>query len=172
MAEIKIREPGCSSCESYYRHSGIRQKKYGVMLQEYEHYCIGGKRAQMFKKRDPVTKAPSWCPKRLNPRKVRVFGFKTDNDWYLVESLRVSLGTELTPVAHRYTVIAETTTELSAKEFWEQCSYDAGPQLLEVTVPRHGIVEIDDGLKPHYFYLCDGGYRYEPYFTPPALKVK
>lgn len=170
MAKIKIREPSCSSCEANYHHSGFPQKKYGVMLHEFERYCIGGKRARIFKKRDPVTRPPDWCPKRRYPRKVRVFGFKSDNDWYLFESLCVSLGKELPPDGWRYTVVAETTTELSAKEFWEQCSYDAGTRLFSVTVPRHGIVEIDDGLLPNYFYLCDGGYRYEPYFTPPALK--
>jgi hypothetical protein len=84
----------------------------------------------------------------------------------------VTLGKELSPEARRYTVVAETTTEMSAKDFWEQCSYDAGPLLLDVTVPRHGIVEIDDGLLPNYFYLCDGGFRYEPYFSPPALEPR
>lgn len=172
MAETKIRVPGCTACEFNYSHSGLPQKKYGVMLHAAERYCIGGKRARMFKRRDPTTKAPDWCPKRINPHKVRIFGLKSDFEWFLVESMRVELGTEPAPVAHRYMMIAETTTELSAKAFWVECSYDAGPKLLGVEVPRHGIVEINDGLLPAYFYHCDGGYRYEPYFSPPKLESK
>ncbi|WP_444643162.1 hypothetical protein ACRQU7_01380 [Caproiciproducens sp. R1] len=172
MAEIRIREPNCSSCEANYRHSGLPQKKYGVMLHEFERYCIGSKRARMFKKRDPVIKAPDWCPKRIFPHKVRVFDFKSGDDWFMFEDLCLTLKKELPPEAHRYEVIAQTTTELSAKEFWAQCGLDAGPKLLGVNVPRHGIVEIDDGLLPNYFFLCESGYRYEPYFTPPASTSK
>jgi len=168
MRETKIREACCGSCKANYRHSGLPQKKYGVMLHEFERYCIGGKRARLFKKRDPVMRAPDWCPKRIYPYKVRVFGFKSEQDWFMFENLCVSLGKELPPEAWRYTVIAETTTELSAKAFWEQCSYDAGLRLLGVAVPRHGIVEIDDGLLPNYFFLCGDGFRHEPYFSPPA----
>lgn len=172
MDDVKIRVPGCSSCESNYRHSGLPQKKYGVMLHAPERYCIGGKRARMFKRRDPITKAPDWCPKRIYPYKVRIWGFRSDNDWFLFENLCMSLGRELPPEAWRYAVVAETTTELSAKAFWEECSYNAGPELLGVEVPRHGVVEIDDGLLPNYFYRCDGGYRYEPYFVPPVSEPK
>jgi len=173
MAETKIRVPNCNSCEANYHHSGLPMRKYGVMLHNFEHYCIGGKRARLFKKRDPTTnKVPDWCPKRIIPYKVRVFGFKSEQDWLMFESLCLSLGKELPPEERRYMVVAETTTEVSAKEFWEQCSHDAGPRLLGVTVPRHGIVEIDDGLLPNYFFLCGSGFRYEPYYSPLPAEPK
>jgi hypothetical protein len=172
MGDVKIREASCRSCAAYYRHTGLPQKKYGVMLHEYERYCIAGKRARLYKKRDPVTKVPDWCPKRIFPYRVRVFGFKNEQDWFMYEQLCLSLGKTLPPEARRYKVVSEATTELTAKAFWEECSYSAGHGLLSADVPLHGVVGIDDGLLPQYFFRCEGGYRYEPYFTPPESEIK
>ena len=57
-----------------------------------------------------------------------------------------------------------STQNYIAKEFLERVEMEPDTLLLGTLVHRHYVVEIDDGLKPAFFYKTAGGYRYEPFF--------
>lgn len=37
------------------------------MMHMGERFCLGGKKARRFKKRDPAIDVPGWCPRRKDP---------------------------------------------------------------------------------------------------------
>lgn len=166
----KLREPSCHNCPSHLRYEGnFAIKKSGLTMRPGERFCVFGKKARRFQKRDPVTRVPSWCPKRLKTRKARIYGFKDAGDWLLHERLCRDLGKNISPEGHHYAVERELDTELTAKEFLERSVSEPDAALLDgVTLTRYQVLEIDDGLLPAYFYKTEHGYVYEPFFNAKA----
>lgn len=163
----RVPQRGCSRCEhSYFHEERISRILKGVRLQPYEHYCLKCKRPRMFRGRDPKYKAPAWCPRRKNPCELRVYGFKSAEDWMLHEQFCKSFGIEISPSYHRYTVRHEQTTALSPSEFWQRCETEAESELLPVPVTLHEVVEIDDGLKSVFFYKASRGFQIAYGFEP------
>ena len=173
MSEVKkLREYTCSECPHrlYYREAAPK-KKHGVTLRPGDTVCIFGKKARRFKKRDSKVKVPQWCPKRRPVRTLRIYDFQDAATRMLHERLCWDLGRDLTPGGYQYAVKHEADTDLTAREFWERSRYETDAELLDgMTAARYQVVEIDDGLKPEFFYKTEEGWRHEPQFnTADAL---
>lgn len=171
MGKAKILAPKCNDCEHRFYYSGnFPQRRNGVMMHFGETFCLRTKKARRFRRGDPKIHIPDWCPKQKNPHELRIYSFKNLNERMLHDMLCHSLGQELAPEARRYAVEQELTTDLSAAEFWKRCDLEPCGDLLQVTVYRHQVVEIDDGIKPVCFYRTERGYEYAPYFNTATAR--
>ena len=170
--EMKLRDPTCHNCPHWVHYGGdFPMKKYGVMMRLGDTFCAFGKRARRFKKSDPKLKVPQWCPRRLPRRKLRIYGFRDAGEQLLHERLCWDLGRDLSPDGHKYTVEHEADTDLTAADFLERSPYEPDADLLGgVTVTRYQVVELDDGLRPAFFYKTEKGWRYEPYFDASSAQ--
>ncbi len=153
MAKEKHTFPGpfCPGCQ-YHQLVGCTR------------YCNGflkKRKAKRFRKSDPKYKPPRWCPRMISPPVCRVYGFVSSEseylDWYLNRK-DYKPGVHISPSESRYMLRCEGTLGLSAKQFYdtmqresvEQTFSDAGMEL------EYGeVIEIDDGLKPCYFYYLN-----------------
>lgn len=163
----RLPQPTCTSCEhSYYHDERTSELKRGVRLQPFEHYCLGCKRPRLFRGRDPKHKIPSWCPRRKNPCEFRIYGFISADEWYLHEQLCKSFGKEIPPMSSRYAVRHEQKIELSAYDFWRRCETEPESGLLPEPIALHEVMEIDDGIKQHFFYKTKRGFRIVYGFKP------
>ncbi len=167
-----LREPTCYGCphDLHYDRS-IPAKQYGVTMHLGERFCTCGKRARRFRRGDPKTKTPAWCPRRKEPRELRIYAFKDPESWMLHEQLCHSLNKELIPEGNRYAVAKALSTGLSAKAFLERSEMETDVDLIGVAVELHQVVEIDDGLRPVCFYKTTNGYRYEPFFDAAQART-
>lgn len=167
---MELREPSCYNCSSRFLYEGkFPMKKSGIMMHPGERFCMFEKRPRRFKKQDPVLRVPAWCPKRLEQRKLRIYGFKSTDEWMLHDRLCRDLGLCISPEGHRYAVEQELDTELTAKEFLERSANETDAELLGgITLSRYQVLEIDDGLQPAFFYKTEYGYTCEPFFNAKA----
>lgn len=148
-----LRQPMCIGCPHNLHYlDSIPQKKFGVMMHCGEHFCTVGKRARRFKKRDPQSHVPDWCPMRKTPCQLRVYALKSLDDWYLHSMLDEGVGKGFSPSAHRYAKRLEGTIELSPHEFWRRCKVGPADDILPVSMRPYEVLEIDDGLEPAFFY--------------------
>lgn len=127
-------------------------------------YCMGfpkKKNGKRFKQSDPKYKAPKWCPKRLASPVCRIYSFADECSAALDRLLRSddSLMAQdyAYPRADKYTLRLELPLGLTAKEFWERVEQETAEYvLMDADLAYGDVVEIDDGLKPHYFYYTYG----------------
>lgn len=160
-----LRAPTCAGCpHDLYFGDSIPKKQYGVMMHCGEHFCTGGKRAHRFKRGDPKSRVPDWCPKRKTPCELRLYSFKDIHEWFLHTHLCSQLGKALQPSGFRYALKVETHTGLTPYEFWKRCALEPCEELLGLEPQLYEILEIDDGLKPVFFYMTEGGLVVERFF--------
>lgn len=142
----------CASCEHcQYVGSGLAQMRYCGGFPE-------RKNPKRFRSSDPKIKVPKWCPRRLSPSVCRVYGF-TDEE---------SRGMDILPrrrfdpkkdryisvLSSHYKLLLETPLGMTAKAFYAAVETGDIYDILPDDVLEPGIVvEIDDGLKPYYFYF-------------------
>ncbi len=162
-----LRQPSCYNCEHNFTYQNtIPQKRNGVSMHFMERFCLKNKRARRFKKSDPTSKVPDWCPKYISPSTVRVFGFKDTENWLMHQSLCRALSKELAPEAHRYAVEQTSTLEMRAydvhKLMMDGTELD---KLLNMPIALHYVVEISDGVQSACYYKTMNGYQYEPFFN-------
>lgn len=163
---MKVRQPDCYSCGNYLPYNkSFPTKAMGLTMHQGECFCTHGKKARRFKRRDPKSKVPAWCPMRKEPCEVRLYGFKSIEDWMLFEQLCRDLNKELSPESWRYALEYEGHTETKASELLERAETESEEALLGVYVPLHYVVEIDDGIRPACFFKTAGGLKYEPFFN-------
>ena len=124
-----------------------------------ERFCVAGKRARKFKRSDPKTYVPSWCPRLKAPCELRIYGFKNQREWRMHRSMRAYLGEDTSPSAFRYAVRYEGHTDLAPYEFFECCNVKSDDEILGAAVQHYDVVEIDDGIKPAFFYKTEHGYE-------------
>jgi len=156
----------CTDCPAYYQHvMAAPEELRGKTLRYGDRVCTHGKKVRRFGERDPKVQVPGWCPRRISPPVLRIYDFRSANDWACQTILKLS------PLAHRYCVTFEGTIELSAKAFWNQCSKDRYGSQLPIPVPLSGIVEIDDGIQPVCFYHTDRGYELLEGFDTAAARA-
>lgn len=134
-------------------------KKKGVTMHLGERFCVAGKRARKFKRSDPKTYVPSWCPRLKAPCELRIYGFKNQREWRMHRSMRAYLGEDTSPSAFRYAVRYEGHTDLAPYEFFECCNEKSDDEILGAAVQHYDVVEIDDGIKPAFFYKTEHGYE-------------
>lgn len=154
----RLIEPSCAGCPHDLSYlDSIPQRKFGVMMHCGEHYCTGGKRARRFKRSDPKTRVPQWCPRRKNPCGLRIYTLKNEDEWLLHHMLSQGMGHAASPAGHRYALRFEGTTQLSPCEFWRRCELEPAADLLSLQIELYEVLEIDDGLEPVYFYRTESG---------------
>lgn len=173
MAKKLIHKPRCSSCPYYGIYSGSAAKKMGgVFLQAGCRYCSGGKKIRKFRLSDPKVYIPSWCPRHKIPAEMRVYCYKDTNTWY-INFLFERDGTHRSPSGYEYAVRHACSTELTAKEFYKLTEQMLIHDILGFNVWTNEVIEIDDGLIPYYFYVCEHGVEVLAYFDrDKALKNK
>ena len=157
------RKPACYECQHDFRYTDvIPMRRQGVMMHMGERFCLGSKKARLFKKCDPAIDVPGWCPRRKFPCELRVYGFKSSSDELLHFSLCHDMGKTLLPSEHRYALIYEGRTELSPRDFWARCETTLDPTegVLENPIELYQVLEIDDGLNPAFFYKTDKGFQF------------
>lgn len=161
MAKEKCSFPGpyCPGCQ-YHQTVGeaVGQTRY----------CNGfpkRRKSKRFKRSDPKYKPPKWCPRLISPPVCRVYGFVNSEaavtDWLLNrEATAAKSGNEQEAYRsvseYRYKLRCELSLGLTAKQFYAAMLSDVSTCVtskIRNQVEYGEIIEIDDGLKPYYFYF-------------------
>lgn len=157
---MMLRKPTCADCPHNLQYmERLPIKKKGVTMHLGERFCVAGKRARKFKRSDPKTYVPSWCPRLKAPCELRIYGLKNQREWRMHRSMRAYLGEDTSPSAFRYAVRYEGHTDLAPYEFFECCNEKSDDEILGAAVQHYDVVEIDDGIKPAFFYKTEHGYE-------------
>lgn len=115
---MMLRKPTCADCPHNLQYmERLPIKKKGVTMHLGERFCVAGKRARKFKRSDPKTYVPSWCPRLKAPCELRIYGFKNQREWRMHRSMCAYLGEDTSPSAFRYAVRYEGHTDLAPYEF-------------------------------------------------------
>ena len=163
--------PGCSRCPHHETiGSGISETRY----------CTGfkGRKPKRFRRSDPASKAPKWCPRRIDPPICRIYGFKDERSAYMEslwrEEYRSGRMKAVSPAAFHYAFRTEIRLGMAAKQFYDASREESLRGILPEEIRDGEIIEIDDGLQPYYFYALDGATAIPlPYFRfPPAGRKK
>ena len=162
--------PGCGQCPHHQIVGG------GVSETR---YCAGfkGRKPKRFGKSDPVFKAPKWCPKRIAPPACRIYGFKDERSAYMDSLWREEYKTgqmkAVSPAAFHYKPRTEIRLGMTARQFYDASQEDPLHDVLPEEVCDGEIIEIDDGLRPYYFYVLDSATIISlPYFRFPPVDQK
>lgn len=167
---MMLRKPTCADCPHNLQYmERLPIKKKGVTMHLGERFCVAGKRARKFKRSDPKTYVPSWCPRLKAPCELRIYGFKNQREWRMHRSMRAYLGEDTSPSAFRYAVRYEGHTDLAPYEFFECCNVKSDDEILGAAVQHYDVVEIDDGIKPAFFYKTEHGYLIKSSSQSPAV---
>ena len=148
-------EPQCRSCPKH--------RSLGNLICE-TRYCMGfpqKRNGKRFRASDPQYKPPKWCPRRLAIPVCRIYGFANEQSEMLDRERRYQDDpTEQEyafPLEWHYKLRTELSLSLTAKQFWERVQQDTAESVLsDVNLDYGEVVEIDDGLKPYYFYYTYG----------------
>ena len=144
-------EMQCSSCPDFQR--------VGVELWG-SRYCNGfpkKRKPKRFKSSDPKYKAPKWCPRRISPPVCRIYGFADEQSRAMDIFPRNRFDRKRDQYIYlspsHYKLRLETTLGINAKTFFERSKHsDLDDFLVETDLSLGEVVEIDDGLRPYYFY--------------------
>lgn len=165
MAASIVKKARCSTCSYCFTFSEqIPRREGGIQLLPGCTYCKGGKKYRAFRKSDPKTIPPSWCPRLKSPSEFRIYTFKDVNTWYL----HYLLHTDAIPDGYQCAVRLSGTVALSPSAFFSMLEEKDASELLGVEVHSGEIIEIDDGLKPCCFYIKYGETQYLPYWNTEA----
>lgn len=167
MEKPKFYQPSCWNCPALH-----------AAKTSYENsYCTGfpGKRQKRFPKGGPKKTVPDWCPKRISPPVCRIYGFASDEDAYMEFMLNYDSAMVLSgsayPQERRYKLRCTYPLKMTAKEFYETSQISSVFSVFPDQEFEFGeIVEIDDGLKPYYFYYAAGhGFIMAPIFDKTKI---
>lgn len=153
MAREKIYRFCCSECPDCFIFSeAIPKKVPGAILKFGGRYCQGGKKTRAFKRCDPKVYPPSWCPKLKKPAEYRVYAYK-DPDTRLLHHILQANGLNDLPRGSEFAVRIEGNTDLTARNIWEEAKYKSLSKILGISAYDREVIEIDDGLRPYFFYV-------------------
>lgn len=79
--------------------------------------------------------------------------------FYQCQNCNARVGCHTSPSAFRYAVRYEGHTDLAPYEFFECCNEKSDDEILGAAVQHYDVVEIDDGIKPAFFYKTEHGYE-------------
>ena len=134
-------------------------QRMGSTLCETRH-CDGfpkRRKPKRFRTSDPKIKAPKWCPRRLPKPICRIYGF-ADEMSELIDMYERSEGAlknadYISPLPYRYKLRLEFPLGMKAQAFYDEVKDgDIDSVLSDANLQLGEVVEIDDGLKPYYFY--------------------
>ncbi len=145
-------ELGCCNCDHYLRMGNGPSTT---------RYCNGfpkKRKPKRFRSSDPKYKAPKWCPRRLSPPICRIYGFADEQSSLMDHLTRERFDPKrdhfITPLSSRYKLRLEMPLNMKAKAFFEEVRHGTVYDLLP-DLQLGEIVEIDDGLKPYFFYYLN-----------------
>ena len=150
-------EPGCYSCP---HHTVLGNGIFGTRV------CMGvkSKKGKRFRSSDPHYKPPKWCPKRLPVRICRIS--RPANEMYASMECDTRISHEAEKLeyyslhTYRYDPVPRRkfATGISARELYERAKKELTEAILDEADLRVGdVIEIDDGLRPYYFYYYSSG---------------
>ena len=143
---------GCPACFTY--EESVPKKIPGAFLKLGGRYCRGGTKTREFKRSDPKVYPPSWCPKLKSPAEYRVYVYKDTDAWFIHHMMRLH-GLADSPRGPEFAVRVEGYTTLSARDFWKEVEFKFASEVLGVPVHGDEVIEIDDGLRPHFFHVVE-----------------
>ena len=162
--------PGCGQCPHHQR--------VGSPFCE-TRYCAGFKRRKpkRFRRSDPISKAPKWCPKRIDPPACRIHGFKDERSAHMDSLWRAEYISgrmkTVSPAAFHYKPRTEIQLGMTARQFFAASQEGPLCDVLPEEVLNGEIIEINDGLQPYYFYVLDSAtVIHLPYFHFQQVKQK
>ena len=155
LKNIRFFEPSCTECPSY--------SVQGTFPCETRYCMAKSRKGKRFKSSDPKFRAPKWCPKRLPSRVCRVYRLKDEEGSLEWARRAVFNPNELTyyPAAgYRYDPEPKLKKNIgyTVRQFYERVNED-GPEYIldELGLEFGDLFELDDGLKPYYFYYYGPG---------------
>ena len=144
--------PGCGQCPHHQTAgAGVSETRY----------CAGfkGRKPRRFRRSDPASKAPKWCPRRIDPPACCVHGFKDEWSAYMDslwrEEYRSGRTKAVSPAPFHYGPKRAIQLGMTARRFFEATQEGPLRGILPEEVRDGEIIEIDDGLRPWYFYVLD-----------------
>ena len=158
MAKMKYTVPGptCPGCQ-YHQSVGD-----GLVQTRYCNGFDKKRKSKRFKRSDPKYKPPKWCPRLISPPVCRVYGFVNEESEFLEWCLNrrdYKPGACIIPQPSHYRLRLEVSLGKTAKQFYDATQLEPLSNIFSSYGAQVGpgeIVEIDDGLKPYYFYCADG----------------
>ena len=154
--KYRFYEPGCDSC-----HFLVT-----VGTEPFEtRYCTNypRNRRKRFNKSAPKFRAPKWCPRRLNPPALRIYGFASENSRQMELEFsavpRDPMPQYMHPMPFHYKLRLERRYFITARQFYESASKsDSLLELAQEVGLEYGeVIEIDNGLRSHCFFYYGGG---------------
>ena len=157
-----MKKARCAECPQFFKFREKEPKRqHGTTMRPGCRYCLAGKRARLFQKKDPKIYVPKWCPKQISPPILRVYG-QRDGVLHYLPAIGRSNKPAL-PSAEGYALRFEGRAVNTGRDFYiimhnrEKDHYVDAPEITEelgAPVGRYDVIEFDDGVKPMY-YWCD-----------------
>lgn len=152
MKKVRFSEPSCRYDCPFFKTSG-------TILSETRYCMKASKRGRRFRSKDPKSKPPRWCPRRITPPICRVYELKDEFSAALDYEERLRFDPQkqerYLPSTHRYRLRCEVPG-MGAEQFYSAVQEDLVEGVLpEAHIKPGEIIEIDDGLRPYYFYCYD-----------------
>ena len=156
----RLRGARCLGCPVYLHFEKVvPEKRKGVMMRRGERFCMFEKKARRFLPSESEMTIPNWCPRRKNPCELRIYSFRSVDEAAMHHAVCSRIGSPVEPSCYQCALAYELHTELTPLEFWIQCAEKSDAELLGAAVHLYHVVEIDDGVKPVFFYKTMKGYR-------------
>ncbi len=151
MISVPVKRPTCLGCEFYKTFQGVIQSQHrNIRVNLGDVYCDHKKKAKKFK-RGEKRFAPDWCPKRHNPPIIKVYEL---TEMGLFFALKQGLNAPKVINRCEYELRYTGKIQKSAWKISQELESGAKPSdAFEVPVTVREVVEIDDGIKPYYFYI-------------------
>ncbi len=155
MAGYKIRKFRCVDCADRFTCLDKAPKRVSGVTLKYGHqYCRGGEKIHMFRPRDPKVYPPSWCPKRKSTAEYRVYAYKNAAVRYYRELFK-GIGSLTSPRGYEYALRAEGNVNMVPAAFLKALKGQSPSEILGISVHTDDVIEIDDGLRPYFFFVTD-----------------
>lgn len=155
-----MKKARCAECPEYLHYREKEPKRWhGRTMRPGCRYCLAWKRARLFKKKDPKVYLPKWCPKRITPPILRVYG--QQNGLLHLHSVYMK-GKELRwPDANGYALRFQGRAIQTGRDFYiiihnreKEHHVDTAEIAEELGVPvsKWDVIEFDDGVKPMFYW--------------------
>lgn len=134
-------------------------RRQGTVMRPGCRYCLAGKRARLFKKKDPKIYVPKWCPKRISPPILRIYRLRSGG--LPLRPVHVGRKKMMWPDAAGYALRVQGRAIYTGRDFYiiihnrEKEHWVDAPEIAEelnVPVGRNDVIEFDDGIKPMFYW--------------------
>ncbi len=106
----------------------------------------------MFRPGDPKVYPPAWCPRRKSPAEYRIYAYKNATVWYYRKRFKEAGSS---PSGYEYALRAEGSTGMAPAAFQKALKDQSPSELLGIPVHTDDVIEIDDGLRPYFFFVTE-----------------